>query len=58
MIRGVLQTSMSLYHLCALCLRRPEEGIGSPELELQMLGAALWCWKLNPDPLQKSSYGS
>jgi hypothetical protein len=42
---NVLHTGIHVYHVHAWCLRRPEGGVGSPELS--------GCWKSNPGPLQK-----
>lgn len=33
---------MLLYHVCACCLQRPEEGFGCLELELEMAGVTMW----------------
>jgi hypothetical protein len=33
---AALLACMCVYHLSAWCLWRPEEGVGSPELEIQM----------------------
>jgi hypothetical protein len=33
----VLPGSISVYHMCAWCLQRPERALGSMELEAQMV---------------------
>ena len=48
---GNLLASMAVYCLCAWCLWRPEEGIGCPERELQIVvschvGAGNLTWVL------------
>lgn len=37
MCRGILPLCMSMHYVCVSCLWRPDEGIASLELELQMV---------------------
>ena len=54
MYMSVLSGCMYVHHMCAWCLRRPEEGVGSPGTGA-MDGCELpcGCWELNRGPLQE-----
>lgn len=45
------------HHLCARCPWRPEDGIGSPQLDVHMVVVHVvspsGCWVLIPGPLQE-----
>lgn len=43
---GVLPTTLSVYHVCAWCLWRSEEGIRCLELEFSGGGESCGCWEL------------
>lgn len=46
--RSVLSTYMWMYQLHAWCLQNSEEGLRSPEMELQMIVSSMWCLRTEP----------
>jgi E3 ubiquitin-protein ligase NEDD4 len=55
MCMNVLLARMSVYHVGAWCLWRPDESAGSSETGLtDDCEPPCRCWELNPSPLQKS----
>lgn len=51
---GVLSATLSVHHVCASCLQRPEGGIGSPETAAtDGCDPPCGCCGLNPDPVEE-----
>jgi hypothetical protein len=48
MCMGVFSACMSGYHMHTECLRRPEEGVSTLELEIQVIVVTMWV--LGTDP--------
>lgn len=51
---GISSACVLVPHVLARCGRRPEEGVSSLGLELQMvMSHRVKCWELNPCPLEE-----
>lgn len=54
---GVLHACMFVYHLYDWCLRRKEEGVGSPGNGVpDGLGTLCGCWEMNLGSLQEQKF--
>lgn len=53
---SLLPACMFVQHVCAQCLWRPEEDIGSPgTVVTNECEPSHGCWEANPGPLQEQS---